>query len=144
MSSDTENVEETDVKPVTKWVEGDQTHGGRGKDIKGLSGCIREKGCRELGGLMVAIFETAVAFPKRASDDERWTVVITGMGKNGPKFGTKTRKQAMEAARRPSAWSPKAAKLVEKIAAEKAEAEEKKAEKPETVDADAEVVETES
>lgn len=119
--------------PVAKWQEGDQTHGARGKDVKGLEGCIRVKGCRELGGVEVAIFETDVAFPHRSAK-EKWTVKVIGMGDNGPMFGTKTRKEAMTAARHPSVWSAKCKKLAEKLAEEKAAKAEKPAESEETVE----------
>ena len=114
---------------VANWVEGDSTHGGRGRNIVGKEGCIREKGCRELGGVKVAIFDTEVAFPKRLSDNEKWTVVITGLGANGPKHGTKTRAEAMKAARYPSVWSKKCATIAKKVVDEKA-AKEKVAEAP--------------
>lgn len=110
---------EEEKQEVEKWVEGDQTHGARGRDIRGLDGCIRVKKCRALGGIEVAIFETAVAFPHRAKN-EKWTVKVIGMGDAGPMFGTKTRAEAMQAARHPYEWSKKCANLVEKIAEEKA------------------------
>jgi len=128
--------EETQVE-TTKWAEGDQTHGARGFNVKGLEGCIRVKGCRELGGIEVAIFETDVAFPHRSAKG-KWTVKVVGLGDNGPMFNTKTRKEAMAAARYPSVWSPKCAKIVEKIAQAKVDAEEAKAQatedKTETVE----------
>lgn len=114
--------EKTEVK---KWVEGDQTHGARGIDVRGLEGCIRVKKCREIGNIEVAIFETAVAFPHRAKD-EQWTVKVIGLGDNGPMFGTKTRKEAMAMARHPSVWSKKCANIVQKIAEEKAQKEAEK------------------
>ena len=85
-----------ETQEVVKWVEGDQTHGARGIDVKGLEGCIRVKGCRELGGIEVGIFETDVAFPNRAGKG-KWTVYVLGMGPSGPKTETKTRKEAMKA-----------------------------------------------
>ena len=129
MSNENNEVVEEQT-PVKKWAEGDQTHGARGVDVKGLEGCIRVKGCRELGGVEVAIFETDVAFPHR-SGKEKWTVKVIGMGDNGPMFGTKTRKEAMTAARHPSVWSAKCKKLAEKLAEEKAAKAEKPAESEE-------------
>ena len=118
---ETQAEEQVDFRDnVPNWVEGDTTHGGRGRNIVGKVGCIREKGCRELGGVKVAIFETAVAFPKRLSDNEKWTVVITGLGENGPRTGTKTRAEAMKAARYPSTWSKKCATIAKKVADAKA------------------------
>ena len=125
-----ESNEETTEIEVVKWVEGDQTHGARGKDIKGLKGCIRVKGCRKLGGIEVAIFETAVAFPNRAqrNRDEKWTVKVIGMGAidKVPTEAAKTRAEAMRMARHPDEWSPKCAKLVEKLAKAKSEAKAEK------------------
>lgn len=120
----TEEIVEETVQEIAKWQEGDQTHGARGVDVRGLEGCIRVKGCRELGGVEVAIFETDVAFPHRSAK-EKWTVKVVGMGDNGPMFGTKTRKEAMTAARHPSVWSAKCKKLAEKLAEEKASKAEK-------------------
>jgi len=135
-----ENQEEiTETKQVKKWQEGDQTHGARGVDVHGLEGCIRVKKCRALGGVEVAIFETAVAFPHRAGN-EKWTVKVVGMGDNGPMFGANTRADAMTAARHPYQWSKKCANLVEKLAEEKAKQAEKSAE-PEAEEA---TVETEA
>lgn len=131
MSKDESNETQADETPqeVVKWQEGDQTHGPKGFDVRGLPGCIRVKACRELGGIEVAIFETEIAFPHRAERDrdEKWTVKVIGMGDNGPMLGTSTRAKAMAAARHPSEWSKKCAKLVEKLAKEKAAAAEKKA-----------------
>tara|TARA_Y100001938_G_C7901784_1_gene335052 strand:- start:229 stop:639 length:411 start_codon:yes stop_codon:yes gene_type:complete len=134
MSEKQEEVVET-TSEVAKWSEGDQTHGARGVDVKGLEGCIRVKGCRELGGIDVAIFETAVAFPNRAGK-EKWTVKVIGMGDNGPMHGTKTRKEAMKAARYPSVWSKKCANVAQKVR----EAKEAKVEETKESEAEAEVV----
>jgi hypothetical protein len=121
-----ENEDTQETTEITLWQEGDQTHGARGVNVKGLNGCIRVKGCRELGGIEVAIFETDVAYPHRSAKG-KWTVKVVGLGDNGPMFNTKTRKEAMKAARYPSVWSPKCAKIVEKIAQAKVDAEEAKA-----------------
>lgn len=106
---------ENNDENTKKWAEGDRTHGGRGFDVRGLAGCIRVKSCRELGGVDVAIFETAVAFPNRASDTNLWTVKVIGMGQSGPMLDTKTRAQAMAAARHPSTWSKKCADVAAKV-----------------------------
>ena len=126
-----------ETQEVVKWVEGDQTHGARGIDVKGLEGCIRVKGCRELGGIEVGIFETDVAFPNRAGKG-KWTVYVLGMGPSGPKTETKTRKEAMKAARYPSVWSKKCATVAQKVR------EAKEAKVDEKVESEATDVEAEA
>ena len=132
-------VEEPEV-PKVKWsTNGDTTHGHKGYNLFGVSGLIREKGCREIGGMMTRIYHTSTSdapLSNRATDDEKWTVVLTGTHEAGnakldvtrcSKHGVKSRKLAMIAARHPSAWSKKARQIVEKIAKDKI-AQEKAAE----------------
>ena len=130
--------EEETPKPV--WEQGGATHGHSSYNLYGVNGLIREKGCREIGGLQVRIYRTENAdepICNRASADEKYTVVITGTHEGGQgdldvsrlqKHGTKSRADAMKAARHPSGWSKKAQTIVDKMEAEaKAKAEEAEA-----------------
>ena len=126
-----ENSEAEDATPKPVWEEGGLTHGHSSFNLFTIPGLIREKGCREVGGLMVRIYRTenaAEPICNRASADEKYTVVLTGTHEAAQedldvarlqKYGTKSRSLAMQAARHPSTWSKKAQTIVAKMAAEK-------------------------
>ena len=133
-----EQAEEKPSEPKRKWKSAeDDTHGNGEYDLFGIKGLIREKGCRQIGGMQVRGYLTTRADAPIGNRSEKYTIVLTGTHEKGvtdlnmdrlQKTGAPNRKEMLILCRDPAKWSSKARTIVQKLADEAAK-KEKEAEK---------------
>ena len=143
-----EKAEEKPSEPKRKWQSAeDDTHGNGEYDLYGFKGLIREKGCRQIGGMQVRGYLTAGADAPIGNRSEKYTIVLTGTHEKGvtdlnmdrlQKTGAPSRKEMLILCRNPASWSSKAQTIVQKLADEKAKKEKEATEAKEEKSTEAE------